>query len=188
MLKEEYIGRLDALKQIKKICEDNKFSNEENDLYTLRSLERGVTSIIEKIEKLKKYEKFSTDCDFDCKLIFEYGGDCMVCKRDYITNVGEICEEELFEISFPTGAYIFGNKYDKELFDEFFEELKNGTNYKYIDELNHSLYYSFENDKAYKAYDYYKELMKEYHKKYKDRKKEQDIKELKIKLEELERE
>lgn len=48
--------------------------------------------------------------------------------------------EILLCISFPTGAYIFGDDYKREYFESFFDELKN-IGPKYIDRANHSLYY-----------------------------------------------
>ena len=51
--------------------------------------------------------------------------------------------EELISFDFPTGAYIFGDDYDKELFNEFFEELKT-YGYKYIDEPNSHVYFDLE--------------------------------------------
>lgn len=55
--------------------------------------------------------------------------------------------EWLYIIKFPTGAYIFGSSYPTVTFNKFFEELKS-YNPKYIDSMNHVLYYTKENAKA----------------------------------------
>lgn len=71
--------------------------------------------------------------------------------------------EWLCVISFPTGAYIFGDyfkdQYPKETFNAFFEELKSfGT--KYCDSANHSLYYSTAN--AYVVCEAFPAIFKKY--------------------------
>ena len=71
--------------------------------------------------------------------------------------------EWLCVISFPTGAYIFGDyfkdEYPKETFNEFFEELKSyGT--KYCDTVNHNLY--FTSDVAHKVVKDFPEIFKKY--------------------------
>ena len=55
-------------------------------------------------------------------------------------------DELLLLISFPTGAYIFGNDYPYKLFQTFFDELKS-FNPEYIDTNNKSLYFKIENAK-----------------------------------------
>lgn len=55
-------------------------------------------------------------------------------------------DELLLNISFPTGAYIFGDDYPVELFKQFFDELKT-YNPKYLDTNNKSLYFSMDNAK-----------------------------------------
>lgn len=52
--------------------------------------------------------------------------------------------ETLLEFKFPTGAYIFGDYYPKELFNEFFIELKSYSP-KYSDTVNKCLYFSLDN-------------------------------------------
>ena len=78
--------------------------------------------------------------------------------------------EMLLKISHSTGAYIFGDYYPYEFFDEFFEEVRNKTKPKYVDPLNHSLYYTLENvmntlDIYQKIYSIYSEMNKENYKK-----------------------
>ncbi len=94
-------------------------------------------------------------------------------------EVGEI----LFSIRFPTGAYIFGDYYPKELFNDFFNELKD---YKpdYSDSMNHCLYFKIENAREiFKNYNNvlkkYRELSVEEHKKHKIKKLKKELEELK---------
>jgi len=72
--------------------------------------------------------------------------------------------ELLLVISFPCGAYIFGNSsandYPTELFNEFFEELKT-YNPKYTDGHNHTLYFSTEN--ASKIFNEFQRILRKYH-------------------------
>lgn len=67
--------------------------------------------------------------------------------------------ELLLNISFPTGAYIFGGDYPTEFFNQFFSELKS---YKpsYVDTRNNNLYYNLENGA--KVFNDYDKIMKKY--------------------------
>lgn len=91
--------------------------------------------------------------------------------------------ENLLKISFPTGAYIFGNRYDSEYFDEFFMELQKFPA-KYIDSINDALYYS--PNQARKAYEHYRKTLTKYKEMNSKRKKMWKIKELARQLKELE--
>ena len=71
-------------------------------------------------------------------------------------------DEWLYVISFPTGAYVFGNYYPTDTFNTFFNELKKFVP-KYIDTANHSLYFSASNAKIahnnfYEIFNKYKNL------------------------------
>jgi len=59
---------------------------------------------------------------------------------------GQPKNELLLWISFPTGAYIFGQDYPTEFFKQFWEELKS-YNPKYSDTMNHNLYWDLPNAK-----------------------------------------
>lgn len=54
--------------------------------------------------------------------------------------------EWLYVVSFPTGAYFFGDSYPKEHFNAMFEELKS-LGAKYSDTANKSLYFDSSNAK-----------------------------------------
>lgn len=112
----------------------------------------------------------------------EYGVCCG--KYDKIPNCSTYAGgEDLLNISFPTGAYIFGERYDTKYFDEFFAELQDVPP-DYIDKINHSLYYRPE--KAAKAYEHYRATCKKYIDNNKARVKQWQIENLKKQLHELE--
>jgi len=89
--------------------------------------------------------------------------------------------EWLLVISFPTGAYIFGDDYDgqKQLFNDFFRELK-GYDPDYSDTTNSTLYWKLENSKD--IFDDFDDILERYREKnrseLKERKKERLMKEL----------
>lgn len=183
MIKDKYIKNLDALKQIQKICKDNDFGNIDSKTWELRSIYDKINDLVRKVEMLNKYEQLDADCDVFGKINFV--GDCGIWFIKEILNVGKIEPETLLYIGFPTGAYIFGDEYDIDYFFEFYEEVKI-IEPKYEDKINHKLFYSFENDMAFKAYKHYKNTLFKYQKRYKDRKKDRRIEELKNELKRLE--
>lgn len=71
----------------------------------------------------------------------------------------EIDDEVLLEISFSTGAYIFGDDYPKEFFSKFYAELK-AYEPKYCDDLNHCLYFSMDN--AMEIFNAYRDICEKY--------------------------
>lgn len=89
--------------------------------------------------------------------------------------------EYLYKLSFPNGAYEFGDDYNNTLFNKFFNELKS-YNPKYCDTPNHSLYYTPENSKA--IYDAFPSILKKYHDLSFD-KKQTKIKQLELEIRKL---
>jgi hypothetical protein len=71
--------------------------------------------------------------------------------------------EWLFELSFSTGAYIFGDDYDgqRNLFEKFFNELKT-YNPDFSDAHNSSLYWKLENAKE--IFNKFNEILNKYRK------------------------
>ena len=92
-------------------------------------------------------------------------------------------DEYLFTVSFPTGAYIFGEDYATDFFQKFWLELKT---YKpdYIDEANHCLYWKLENAKD--AFNNYDSVLKKYYELNKEDVKRRRIEKMKKELEQLE--
>jgi hypothetical protein len=82
--------------------------------------------------------------------------------------------EWLLKISFSTGAYFFSQKYPEKLFDRFFDELK-AYEPKYIDTVNHALYFSPE--KSSKIVNDYQSIVEKYRADVKA-----EVKEIEIKL------
>ena len=67
--------------------------------------------------------------------------------------------------SFPTGAYVFGDEYIWELFNDFWEELKT-YKYDFADEINHSLYFYLGNSED--IIENYHEIFSKYKSKYRE--------------------
>ena len=179
-VKDEYIRRLAALEEIEKIARENNFDNV---AYSeLRTLYSQITNVL---NIAKKYEKWQLDVsDYG----FAHNGGQIaygigIYIFSHITNYGDIEPEELLNISFPTGAYIFGNDYDGEFFQEFFNELFL-IEPKYKDVINHSLYYSVENGKE--AYEHYQSTYQKYRELFTERCKQRKIDKLKAELADLE--
>ena len=74
-------------------------------------------------------------------------------------NDGEQRIGRFLKISFPSGAYIFGNDYPTELFDAFFTELKT-LNPDCVDSHNKALY--FELEKAGNAFNSFEVIYSKY--------------------------
>ena len=90
--------------------------------------------------------------------------------------------ELLLKISLPSGAYIFGEDYPKDIFRKFFAELKN-YNPKYIDTTNHGLYFKMKN--AGKIFNNFESVLKKYHEINKENYKKREIKRMEKELKKL---
>lgn len=91
-------------------------------------------------------------------------------------------DELLLQISFPTGAYIFGDDYPADLFQKFFTELKS-YNPKYIDSVNHALYFSIDNAKN--VFNNLDSILEKYREMYKKDVRKRKIREMEEELEKL---
>lgn len=165
----------------------------------IKDLERllNTLSICEEIKS--KYNIDLTDRDmfneFNVSTVDSFSAQVSMNGGDgYIRLISEIYNsdkqpigsEMLFKIAHPTGAYIFGEYYPRDLFNEFFEELKNRTNFEYLDDVNHSLYYKIEN--MLESLGIYNKIYKEYSEKNKENYKKEMIKRKKEEIERLESE
>ncbi len=92
-------------------------------------------------------------------------------------------DEWLLAITYPTGAFIFGEDYQKETFAQYFNELKEFEP-KYVDTVNHCLYYAA--DKAKAVYEKVDEVLKKYRAIAEENRKASKIEALKKQLEVLE--
>lgn len=68
--------------------------------------------------------------------------------------------EHLYIISFPAGAYIFGDHYPTELFRQFFKELV-AYDPEYLDTANKTLYFTSKNAKH--IHDDFDDILRKYH-------------------------
>lgn len=73
---------------------------------------------------------------------------------------GQPKNEYLLMYSFSTGAYIFGEDYPTDLFNKFWNELKT-YNPKFIDTMNHSIYFSLDNAKN--VFNDFKSILSKYY-------------------------
>jgi hypothetical protein len=92
-------------------------------------------------------------------------------------------DEWLLKISFPTGAYIFGEDYPDEIFKQFFSELKT-YGHKYIDSANKSLYFDLEIGAL--IFNDYRDILNKYRAVAKKNKKYRDIERMKAEIKKLE--
>lgn len=92
-------------------------------------------------------------------------------------------DEVLLVISFPAGAYIFGDDYPQDLFRKLWDELRS-FGPKYTDSHNHSLYFS--KDNASGVFNSFSDIIGKYREINKVDRKKREIERLKKELENLE--
>lgn len=108
---------------------------------------------------------------WDDFMVLGYYGDETKRKISWSDDEKQPSNEWLLYISFPTGAYIFGDgsmfdkSYPKKTFNLFWDELK-AFGPKYSDTANHGLYFTEENakevyDNFYILFDKYKALVQD---------------------------
>lgn len=92
-------------------------------------------------------------------------------------------DEIMLVISFPTGAYIFGDSYPEELFERMWTEIKS-YNPKYTDDMNKTVYFPL--DKAAPIANEFRNILNKYYKIYKEETNLRKVNELRRELERLE--
>lgn len=165
---EQVYKSIPVLKKIVKMTKDNPYME---DVY--REAERAL-------KNAERCERFGI-----CSRGNDLGYGCGIYVMHHICNVetyDETQPEELLTISFPTGAFIFGDRYDTEYFKEFYSELLE-VEPDYHDTINHALYYKPE--KAKKAWEHYREIYQKYMRNNGERIKEWKLEQAKRKYEEL---
>lgn len=90
--------------------------------------------------------------------------------------------ERLLEVSFSTGAYIFGDQYDRTTFNEFFVELA-GYGAKYKDSMNSNLYFDLYKSKE--VFNSFKDILSKYRGIAKERLEAERIQKLEKELQDL---
>lgn len=179
--KHEWTDEYDFLSKVKDNCKKFKKKYEILDKY---DVDIDINKILtdENIELKSKYANIS---------IYRIIGTKK--SKSYILNSDKQPNNELLMCyDHPTGSYMFGGStwgeekyYDDELFDQYFNELKN-YGYSYIDELNSTIYFTIDN--GMKLYKDYEKICKKYQKLFNERIKNNKINKLKKQLEELENE
>ena len=149
--------------------------------------EQMIEEAKNKVEIVRWYEEYGIKINLDKKiykrsyskineyLSFNYFYDASADRKKgsgrFISNSdsgNQPKNEWLLNISFSTGAFIFGEDYKEQtpLFKEFFDELKNYMP-DYCDDLNSSLYWKLDNSKQ--IYENFNNILT----KYKDKNKSQ---------------
>lgn len=148
----------------------------------IRDFEREIDKKLKVIEYKEKYDIDLKTRDFsspDWICIDRYKGNIYIGKGIELFNsdVHPNENETLMVFEYPTGAYTFGTDYNEEVFKKFFKELKK-YNFKYIDPINHSLYFELkEGGKLLKEYDTICKKYQELHDKIAMERKKEELKE-----------
>ena len=178
--KKAYSEILKTLKMYKDIC-----------VFDVDDLERTANHHLFGIELKEKYG-FDIDPKRIQSLDWVKLGDYMYVSKWGKTNGRTISwpdndkqpkDELLLQICFSTGAYIFGEDYPQDLFEEFFLELKT-YNPSFIDTNNKGLYYSMNNASV--IHNKFNSILSKYIQKHKENAKQRQIIKLKADLEKLE--
>lgn len=190
----------DILKTVEKYPDfDTKYS-----FYDVRDMQRSAKDHLMLIEW---YEKYGLKISHDYKpysnnyfrvsdyLTFSYYKDA---KKEKDSGRGgryiswpdydkQPKNEWILEISFPTGAYIFGDDYDyqQQVFQDFFEELQSYEP-DYSDSHNNNLYWKLENAKA--VYEDFNGVLNKYRERNQTEFKQRKADKLRKELEKLEAE
>lgn len=163
------IEQSNILKDIKDMCEKQLLTEELNEKFGFKLSYKNVQS--------KDWIRISNY--YGDMSISIWGVDC----NRTICNVQEQPKNErLFSICFPTGAYIFGEDYPKELFNRFYSELETYKP-KFNDKINHCLFFDLDNGA--KIYKEYRNIFRKYQKEYDDGEKQRKIEKLQREIDEL---
>lgn len=156
----------DLLNKLKAVFDENTTPLS----YRLENMKRGIEG---ELSLLDLGEKLDADISHE-----HYSHYIRLTEYVALSLFWEGCEKEIswpddgkqpspgwyLVISFPCGAYTLNKDYPKQSFNKFFEELK-CFGAKHVDTVNHSLYFSLDENpepsrKVYKAYN---DLFKKYY-------------------------
>lgn len=183
---------------LKDYRESENYNNEQNDIlhikdkvhkYIIKYYYHDKYGLDLRVYNISSEESINVDDRYSTISIYRIKGDDI----SYIPNSEEQPNNELL-MSFKhhTGSYMFGGGgfgedtyYDPDLFNMYFEELMK-YNYKYIDPVNHALY--FDLDEGSKLYKDYKKICDKYQKLFDERRKKAKAEKLREQLKELEEE
>lgn len=190
---------IEKIWELVKDCENKDYSDES---YMLNGIKNDLEKFIIMYEYFDKYGiklKFGNIRNRESITIDEKYANIYINKikgtkesRSYILNSDEQPNNELLmSYRHSTGSYMFGgggwgenNYYDPDLFEMYFEELKK-YKYKYIDDINHHLYFDLE--EGFKLFKEYPKICEKYQKLFDERRKKAKIDKLKKELDNLEK-
>lgn len=198
MNKVEQRKVIEQISDLVKTFKREKYNDEE---YFLEKIKDEVNKFKIKYDFLDKYgvdikkdnifneENIKIDERYAKISIYKIRGD----ETSRILNSDKQPNNELLMVySHSTGSYMFGgggwssdNYYDPELFDMYFEELKK-YKYKYIDDLNHYIYFDLE--EGFKLYKDYKNICDKYQKLFDERRNNAKVEKLQEELKRLKKE
>lgn len=191
----------EAYTAILKVCEKYPTFYDKYGFDDIRQMEVSARNHLMLIEWYEKYglkinhEKTPYRLDYfaiDDYMAFSYFRDA---KKDSANRTGKSISwsddgrqpknEWLLKIGFSTGAYIFGEDYPKEFFQEFFDEL---ASYKpdFTDRNNSSLYWKLENAKD--IFNNYFSIFEKYRKQNREDSKKRELERKKAEIARLQKE
>lgn len=186
--------KIEAYEEVLKIVKENKGLFKEyveisegsltNFVENLKVIERFDIPLSEGIHSYKYLTVGGSYLKRDCIKLVYYGKD-LERNISWSDDGKQPQEEWLMTVSFPTGAYIFGDSYPTETFKAFWEELK-AFKPKYSDTTNHCLYFTEETAKD--VYHAFGSLFETYRALVQDEVKEQRKKKLQEELARLDKE
>lgn len=197
MNKEEQRKVIEQIYDLVKTFKRENYNNEENFLDKIKD---EVNKFKIKYDFLDKYgvdiKKDNIFNEENIKIDERYAR-ISICKirgdeTSRILNSDKQPNNELLMVySHSMGSYMFGGSwgsdkyYDSELFDMYFEELKK-YKYKYIDNLNHYIYFDLE--EGFRLYKDYKNICDKYQKQFDERRNNAKIEKLQEELKRLKKE
>lgn len=191
MKQEQYPKIKEAYLEILAVCEKHKELSKQ---YEYSDIDKMIEEANRHLFGFKIYEEYGIDlphgnipraaqyCRIDDARFIGFYGEKYNRTVSWEDNGKQPEDEFLLQLSFSTGAYIFGDDYPQELFKEFFNELKNYQP-KYSDSHNNCLYFSMDN--ASKIYNDFPSILSKYYTKNKTQSKERKIKTLQAELDKL---
>lgn len=154
-----------ALEQLEAVEHDNWLPDVKSAKYLLRGM----------LKEFDKYKKWGdTDSCGGVASVVTYPENCC---WDFLRNH---TGETWLQFQFSTGGFLFGDDYDRELFEEFFFNFIMSVYHGDLDRSNNVVIFDAEH--AHEAIESYKKLREEYAAKYRQRVQERRVEELRATL------
>lgn len=135
----------------------------------------SVNEIKDILAEIERYEKWGWNGNWSCIRVQRF---CNEAQKHWGYNGEELEQDTWLVIEFPSGAFWFGEEYDREMFGWFFSELQEAGP-SHVDTVNHSML--FDEQHARQAVKHFEACEKKYEELYKKRRKE-------IRMKQIERE